>query len=193
MPSTCPLFHKFEPREPAQNVSICGFVCGNRFAATPPQMIRTRTILPKDKNCITRTSARFTLTFSTCSATQRCDPVVFAQVLSTRAPPTFDCLLGTVLPSLLAGISSRNATATSEGKGSEQSGKGPTGRGGRDEAAIFAICRLTASVASAGGEDPVRFRDRVSRSGLRKLGPGGMEAEVALAEAFFYRGAGGAT
>lgn len=96
-----------------------------------------------------------------------------------------------MLPSLLAGISSRNTNTTSSGKGIER-GEGWTTAGcGRDAAAIRSICRFAASVAFAGRENPVRFRERVSGSGLRKLGPLGKEAEVALAEAFFYGGASG--
>lgn len=67
------------------------------------------------------------------------------------------------------------------------------GSGPRDTVAVHAICRLAAGVAASStatgdeGADPVQFRDKVSGSELRKLGPLGREAEVALAEAFFYR------
>lgn len=96
-----------------------------------------------------------------------------------------------ILPSLLAGISSRETNASSSGKGSERGEEWGTVGSSRDAAAIRAICRFAASVALATKEEPVRFRERVSRSGLRKLGALGKEAEVALAEAFFYGAAGG--
>ncbi|CAM9238283.1 unnamed protein product [Laminaria digitata] len=121
----------------------------------------------------------------------RCDPATFAEVLSACAPPTLECLVATVLPSLLAGISSRETNASSSGKGSERGDEWGTVRSSRDAAAIRAICRFAASVALATQEEPVRFRERVSGSGLRKLGALGKEAEVALAEAFFYGAAGG--
>lgn len=119
----------------------------------------------------------------------RCNPVMLVQVLSTAAPPTLDCLLGTVLPAVVTRISSHHGTSS----GSTRN---------RDTAAVHAICRLAASVAASpkttrggeedGGPDPVQFRRKVSGSELRKLGPLGREAEVALAEAFFYREAEGA-
>eukprot|EP00752_Nemacystus_decipiens_P014168 g12599.t1 len=146
----------------------------------------------------------------------RCDSVMLAQVLSTTARPTLDCLLGTVLPAVVTKISSRNGTeavptsreAGSDGNGGRNSrASGDAGIGAvagaprssssRDIAAVHAICRLAASVAAysattregkkKGGIDPVKFRDKVSGSELRKLGALGREAEVALAEAFFYR------
>ena len=97
-----------------------------------------------------------------------------------------------MLPSLLAGISSRDTNGASSGKGSEQAGEWAAAGSGRDADAIRAICRFAASVAVTRREDSVRFRERVSGSGLRKLGPLGKEAEVTLAEAFFYGGARGA-
>lgn len=130
--------------------------------------------------------------------THRCDPATFAEVLSACAPPTLECLVVTVLPSLLAGISSRDKNGSSSGnanpggKGSERGGEWAAAGSGRNAAAIRATCRFAASVAIAGREDPMRFRERVSGSGLRKLGPLGKEAEVALAEAFLYGGASGA-
>lgn len=122
----------------------------------------------------------------------RCEPMVVVQVLSSCAPPTLECLLGAVLPSLLAGISSRaDATAcTSKENGKQRSEGFPPASSNRNTAAIHAICRLAASVAVSVGEDPVRLREKLSASGLRQLGPLGKEAEVALAEAFFYGGVG---
>lgn len=153
----------------------------------------------------------------------RCDPVILAQVLSAAAPPTLDCLLGTVLPAAITRItriSSRNGTgavSTSRETGNDSScnrnsrASGEAGietgvrtvtsalrnRNSRDTAAVHTICRLAASVAASssttrvgeenGAPDPVQFRDKISGSELRKLGPLGREAEVALAEAFFYR------
>ncbi|CAM9318614.1 unnamed protein product [Hapterophycus canaliculatus] len=144
---------------------------------------------------------------------RRCDPVMFAQLLSVAAPPTLDCLLGSVLPSIVTRISSPAATAehgqqgiNDDGNVSGDNGRNRGEQGGRtavtaardrrDIAAVHAICRLTASVAASAkgkGEnaDPVWFRDKVSGSELRKLGPLGKEAEIALAEAFFYRDAVG--
>lgn len=139
----------------------------------------------------------------------RCDPAAIAQVLlAASPPPTLDCLLGTVLPGLVTKISSRSAPAkaptSSETGTKDSSASGRTGgeqaassagHGQRDTAALLAICRLAASVAASvrGGADPVAFRDKVSGSELRKLGTLGKEAEVALAEAFFYgEGAGAA-
>ncbi|CAM9462188.1 unnamed protein product [Ectocarpus fasciculatus] len=139
---------------------------------------------------------------------RRCDPAAIAQVLLAASPPTLDCLLGTVLPGLVTKISSRSAPAkaptSSETGTKDSSASGRTGgeqavssagHGQRDTAALLAICRLAASVAASvrGGADPVAFRDKVSGSELRKLGTLGKEAEVALAEAFFYgEGAGAA-
>lgn len=148
---------------------------------------------------------------------------MLAQVLSTAAPPTLDCLLGTVLPAVVARISSRNGTGavsafhetgsssshgsnnvhrlTSGEAGARGATSAPRSSSSRDTAAIHAICRLAASVAASSvtargernrGADPVQFRDKLSGSELRKLGPLGREAEVALAEAFFYREAEGA-
>lgn len=136
---------------------------------------------------------------------------MFAHVLSTAAPPTLDCLLGSVLPAIVTEISSPAATTDSasapgqraaENNGSSDYGRnrGEQGVGSaiydpKDIAALHAICRLTASVAAAAAKgreqdaDPVRFRDKVAGSELRKLGPLGKEAEIALAEAFFYRDA----
>lgn len=146
---------------------------------------------------------------------------MLAQVLSTAPPPTLECLLGMVLPAVITRISSRsvagtvstsretgssNTLSTNNNRTSRTNGSrtvnGTSGRGNnRDTAAVHTICRLAASVAVSstitregagdGGPDPVQFRDKVSGSELRKLGPLGMEAEVALAEAFFYREAGG--
>lgn len=139
---------------------------------------------------------------------------MLAHVLSTAAPATLDCLLGSVLPAIVTRISSPVATADSNSersqKGADSNGKGSSDNGKnhvehgvettpvaaeygpRDIAAVHAICRLTASVAdSAKGKgqdaDSVWFRDKVSGSELRKLGPLGKEAEIALAEAYFYR------
>lgn len=106
-----------------------------------------------------------------------------AQMLSSCAPPNLNCLLNTILPPLLAEIASRNGAATCKRKHA-------TTGDGREEAAIRSICRLTASVASKEGKDYVAFREKVSGSGLRELGPLGREAEVVLAEAFFWAGAG---
>lgn len=141
---------------------------------------------------------------------------MLARVLSTAALPTLDCLLGTVLPAVVARISSRNGGGSvsipretgSDSNSSRNSrpvsgeegavASAPRSSSSRDTAAVHAICRLAASVAASctttreEGPDPVQFRDKVSGSELRKLGPLGREAEVALAEAFFYREAGGA-
>lgn len=54
--------------------------------------------------------------------------------------------------------------------------------------AIRTLCELVGEIAKAEKQDPVRFRDKVAASGLRKLGAIGGEAEVLLAEAFFTRG-----
>eukprot|EP00903_Cladosiphon_okamuranus_P013875 g12907.t1 len=160
----------------------------------------------------------------------RCEPVLLAQVLSTAAPPTLDCLVGTVLPAVVTRItrlsfrnsagaeptsreaatnnesssSSRNSGAREEagleeGTGTVTSAPRNSNSTSRDTAAVHTICRLAASVAASsttpgtrvgeenGGPDPAQFRDKISGSELRKLGPLGREAEVALAEAFFYR------
>jgi len=104
-----------------------------------------------------------------------------------------------VLPSVITTVSSLHVAAnvsTSRASGEASAGTGRDGH--RDIAAVYAICGLAASVVAStasregGGADPVRFRERVSRSELRKLGPLGREAEVALAEAFFYGGSDGA-
>ena len=119
----------------------------------------------------------------------RSDPAIAAQLLATRASPTFDCLLGTVLPRVIACASSCGASKASDGKRKARRVENKGGeRYGRDEMAIRAICRLAGSVAAAQGLDSSLFRERVSTSGLRKLGPLGREAEVAVAEAFFYGG-----
>ncbi|CAM9117135.1 unnamed protein product [Scytosiphon promiscuus] len=150
---------------------------------------------------------------------RRCDPVMFAHLLSIAAAPTLDCLLGSVLPAVVTRMSKPAATPGSasgpgqngtdnNGDGSRDNGQNSgeqgvetavtAGHDVRDIAAVHAICRLTASVAASakGMEqdvDPVWFRDKVSGSELRKLGPLGKEAEIALAEFFFYREAAGMT
>lgn len=138
-----------------------------------------------------------------------------AQVLSTAAPPTLNCLLGTVLPAVVSSISCRNSV-DAESTARDTTGRSSSRKSGeegavgtmdidrysqRDIAAVHAICNLAASVAASAprgggraqkeGADPVQFRDKLSRSELRKLGPLGKEAEVALAEAFFYRNTAG--
>lgn len=137
--------------------------------------------------------------------THRCDPAVIAQVLLAASPPTLDCLLGTVLPGLVTKISSLSAAAkaptssetgtkdsSASGRNGGEQAATSAGNGQRNTAALLAICRLAASVAASvrGDADPVAFRDKVSGSELRKLGALGKEAEVALAEAFFYGGGG---
>lgn len=154
----------------------------------------------------------------------RCDPVMLADLLFSAAPPTLDCLLGTVLPAVVTRISSGTGTgavSTSGETGSDSNSSrnsrssgvagvgtatgAPRSSSSRGTAAVHAICRLAASVAASvssttaregegkGGADPVQFRDKISGSELRKLGPLGRDAEVALAEAFFYREGEGPT
>lgn len=96
-----------------------------------------------------------------------------------------------VLPSLLAGISLRTSTTPCKESGKQHSEGTPPASNRRNTDAVHAICRLAASVAISIGEDPVKLREKLSASGLRQLGPLGKEAEVALAEAFFYGGVGG--
>ncbi len=120
---------------------------------------------------------------------------MLARVISAAPPPTLDCLLNMVLPAVIARISSPHMAANAPtSRENEQAGTGTGRNDNRDIAAVHTICGLAASVAAStaprdgGGADPVRFRERVSGSELRKLGPLGREAEVALAEAFFYGG-----
>lgn len=120
---------------------------------------------------------------------------MLARVISAAAPPTLDCLLNMVLPAVITRVSSPHVAANAPtSRAREEAGTGTGRNGQRDIAAVHAICGLAASVAAStasregGGADPVRFRERVSGSELRKLGPLGREAEVALAEAFFYGG-----
>lgn len=110
--------------------------------------------------------------------TLRSDPAAVAQLLATRSPPTFECLLGTVLPALIAQVS----TASQRKK--PRIGEYGGGQEGREEDAIRAVCRVAASVALSQGQSHSTFRNRVCKSGLRELGLLGKEAEVALAEEF---------
>lgn len=111
-------------------------------------------------------------------------------------------MLGTVLPSLINGISSRaTPTTTATATVCAISGGGRRGRregGGKivendDENgtdAIRTLCGLTGRFAAEERHDTARFRDKLSASGLRDLGAIGREAEVVLAEAFFDWGSG---
>lgn len=136
----------------------------------------------------------------------RCDPSSFVEFVSTCVPPTLDCLLGTVLPSLIAQISTwqqqHGAAAATESdagarkrkdRSSEPQEARPPGSSRNDGRAVEAIqnlCRLGGAFAKAERQDPVRFRNKISASGLRNLGAVGREAEVVLAEAFFARSSG---
>lgn len=142
---------------------------------------------------------------------------MIAHVLSTAAPATLDCLLGSVLPAVVTHISSPTATgstaSTARQGGVLEDGIEPRaddrnpGRDGmrkallaacdpKDIAALHAICRLTASVAACAVREgqkagPVWFREKLAGSELRELGPLGKEVEISLAEAFFFREAVG--
>lgn len=115
----------------------------------------------------------------------RCNLRAFAELTSSRSPPTLKCLIHTVLPSLITGTSSNDPTEASQSRKKDQSQI----EADADELdAVRCICKSAGVVASREGLDPVRFRDMISASGLRNLGPLGREAEVALAESFFGAG-----
>lgn len=134
------------------------------------------------------------------SSPGRCNPSSFVELVSTCTPPTLDCLLGTVLPSLVAQISTSQQESTSAsaiesnaGIRKRKGGSSESEESCNDESALKAIrnlCRLGGAVAKAERQDPIRFRNKISGSGLRNLGVVGREAEVALAEAFFDRRSG---
>lgn len=129
-----------------------------------------------------------------CLATSRCDSALFVGVLAACVPPTLHCLMGTVLPWMLTRFR-ENGSAPDSKEGGEREVADAKLRStytSRDAAAIRTICRLAATVAVEEGRGSAWWRKRVSASGLRKLGPLGREAEVALAEAFFYRTGGAA-
>lgn len=112
-----------------------------------------------------------------------------------------------MLPSLITELSTpqrRKAAAAESAAGKRKRNDrsseadaeaGPLDPGGvnDDRSAIDAVrhlCRLGGRFAKAERHDPVRFRNKLSTSGLRNLGAVGREVEVALAEAFFAGASG---
>lgn len=108
----------------------------------------------------------------------RCDPGAFLELTSSCPLPTLHCMLHTVLPSFVS-RSQSGGTADTSADG------GRSSRETRGASAVRALCRKAGILSANQKQDPVRFRDVLSASGLRNLGRLGREAEITLAEAFF--------
>lgn len=108
----------------------------------------------------------------------RCDPDAFLDLTSSCPLPTLHCMLHTVLPSFVSRSQSSGTDNTSADGGRSL-------RETRGASAVRALCRKAGILSASQKQDPVRFRDVLSASGLRNLGRLGREAEITLAEAFF--------
>ncbi|CAM9104563.1 unnamed protein product [Choristocarpus tenellus] len=103
----------------------------------------------------------------------RCEPELLMQLLAScdSIPP--ECLVESVLPSLLAHESLTQG---------ERGGEGYNSRNTK----LMELCNTVGRNACLKRADPKKFRELVTASGLREMGRLGKEAEICIAEAFFY-------
>ncbi|CAM9657707.1 unnamed protein product [Discosporangium mesarthrocarpum] len=120
------------------------------------------------------TAADWTMCFERYIDVQRCQAGHIAKLLDTYISIPFECMVEVVLPRLLA------AQGLQQQEGCEEYTN-------TDRADMMDLCRTIARVAAGRGVGPQVFRERLLACALRSFGQLGEEAEITLAEAFFYQ------